>query len=389
MPRSSASRSVRLTLRRPAAIRATEPGRVHHRRGAMTNLRTVLLVPFGLAVILTACSGTAPSTPPASSTQPPSASPSGPALPITTPEAAMAAIVAVEPRFAGIGPKNPDLIGQSAWYEAKPASGVGAFVVNIQVGWGDCPSGCIERHDWSYAVTPDGAVTLLSEGGDAVPPEALPTQSGAGGTGISGRAIAGPTCPVEQPGDPACVPRRVAGAIVVVSDASGTEVGTMTTRPDGSFAFDAAGRRVRRPGSAGRRADGDTVTGAGHDPAGIARRRRAHLRHRYSLTLSDGRRETVGRPRPARRDRRRRREHRPCRRPRGRGGRRRGPTGRPAGVPPVPRRRRRLSRVGATDPRRAHRRRSPRSRGDTAPGSSSAAWPRPPAIRPGPTTPAC
>ncbi len=149
----------------------------------------------------------------------------------------MAAVVAVEPRFAGIGPKNPDLIGQSAWYEAKPASGVGAFVVNIEVGWGDCPSGCIERHDWRYAVTPDGGVTLLSEGGDAVPPEALPSQFGAGGTGISGRAIAGPTCPVEQPGDPACVPRRVAGAIIVVSDASGAEVGTMTTLPDGSFAF--------------------------------------------------------------------------------------------------------------------------------------------------------
>lgn len=147
----------------------------------------------------------------------------------------MAAIVAAEPRFAGIGPQDPDLIGQSAWYEAKPASGVGAFVVTIQVGWGDCPSGCIERHTWTYAVAPDGTVTLLSEGGDAVPPDAMPA---GGGTGITGLATAGPVCPVEQPGDPNCAPRRVAGATVIVKDASGAEVGTMTTRPDGSFAFE-------------------------------------------------------------------------------------------------------------------------------------------------------
>ena len=51
----------------------------------------------------------------------------------------MAAIVAVEPRFAGIGPVNPDLVGQAAWYDAKPASGVGAFVVTIQVGGGTAP----------------------------------------------------------------------------------------------------------------------------------------------------------------------------------------------------------------------------------------------------------
>ncbi len=149
----------------------------------------------------------------------------------------MAAIVAVEPRFAGIDPLNPDLVGQAAWYDAKPASGVGAFVVTIQVGWGDCPAGCIERHTWTYAVAPDGTVKLLSEGGDPVPPDAFPTPD-SGGTGIVGHATAGPVCPVERPGDPACLPRPVANATIVVSDASGAEVGTMSTLPDGSFAFD-------------------------------------------------------------------------------------------------------------------------------------------------------
>jgi hypothetical protein len=147
----------------------------------------------------------------------------------------MAAIVAVEPSFAGIGPRNPDLIGQSAWYEAKPASGVGAFVVTIQVGWGDCQSGCIDRHTWTYAVAPDGTVTLLSETGGEVPPDAMPSPPAGGATGIIGLATAGPVCPVERPGDPTCVPRPVAGAFIVVSDASGNDVGTTTTRADGSF----------------------------------------------------------------------------------------------------------------------------------------------------------
>jgi hypothetical protein len=199
----------------------------------MSNIRPALLSVLVLASLVVACAGASPSSDPSSSAAPSN----GLQLPITTPEAAMAAIVAVEPRFAGIGPVNPDLVGQAAWYDAKPASGVGAFVVTIQVGWGDCPAGCIERHTWTYAVAPDGTVKLLSEVGDPVPPDAFP-KAGAGGTGIVGHATAGPVCPVERPGDPACLPRPVANATIVVSDASGAEVGTMSTLPDGSFAFD-------------------------------------------------------------------------------------------------------------------------------------------------------
>jgi hypothetical protein len=194
-------------------------------------IRPALLLGLVLGALLVACSGSA------ASPSPSAAPSSGPPLPITTPEAAMAAIAVVEPRFAGIGPLDPDLVGQAAWYDAKPASGVGAFVVTIQVGWGDCPAGCIERHTWTYAVLPDGTVNLLSEGGDAVPPEAFPKPAAIGVSGITGHATAGPVCPVQQPGDPNCQPRPVAGATVVVDDASGAAVGTMTTLPDGSFAF--------------------------------------------------------------------------------------------------------------------------------------------------------
>jgi hypothetical protein len=155
-------------------------------------------------------------------------------VPVTTPEAAVARVIAQEPRLTGIGPRDPGLIGQSSWYEVMPASGVGAFVVTVRVGWGDCPAGCINEHSWTYAVLPDGTVGLQSEGGPAVPADAWPAPGGAGRTGISVVATSGPTCPVEQPGDPACQPRPVARAVVVVRDAAGKELARAETDAAGT-----------------------------------------------------------------------------------------------------------------------------------------------------------
>ncbi len=152
-----------------------------------------------------------------------------------TPEEALAAVIAKEPRFAGIGPYQADMIGQSAWYKVTPASGVGAFVVEVRLGWGDCPAGCIDEHSWLFAVLPDGTVNLQSETGSPVPPEEWPTPIGMSGTGIGGTALAGPTCPVETVGDPACAPRPVAGATIVVLDGSGAEVAQTTSGLDGVF----------------------------------------------------------------------------------------------------------------------------------------------------------
>jgi hypothetical protein len=53
---------------------------------------------------------------------------------------------------------------------------------------------------------------------------------------LRGTAVAGPTCPVERnPPDPDCAERPVAGAEIVVLDASGSEVTRVTTAEDGSF----------------------------------------------------------------------------------------------------------------------------------------------------------
>jgi hypothetical protein len=165
-----------------------------------------------LALVLAAC-GSATNSP----------TPTIAPAPVTTPEEAVARVIAQEPRLTGIGPRDAGLIGQSSWYEVMPASGVGAFVVTVRVGWGDCPAGCINEHSWTYAVLPDGSVNLQSEGGPAVPSDSWPAPGGGGRTGISIVAASGPTCPVEQPGDPACQPRPVAGAVVVVRDDAGAE----------------------------------------------------------------------------------------------------------------------------------------------------------------------
>ncbi len=158
---------------------------------------------------------------------------------------AVAKVLAQDPQFAGIGPLDPNVIGQSAWYDVSP--GTVGWRVTITKGWGDCQAGCINRHTWTYDVDPSGAVTLVNEGGDplvdgaegdtdgepAVPPVAIPAD---GGPWIAGRALAGPVCPVEQaPPDPGCADRPVAGAVVVIRDGSGAEVARVTTAGDGTF----------------------------------------------------------------------------------------------------------------------------------------------------------
>jgi hypothetical protein len=145
--------------------------------------------------------------------------------PSTADDAARLAL-AQDARFAGIGPHNPDLIGQSAWYEVA-ASNAG-WQVQIYLGWGDCPAGCINHHTWVYQVTRDGAVELLSEEGDPL----------AGETGLRGTVVAGPTCPVvSDPPDPDCADRPVAGAVLVILDGTGEEVARVTSAEDGSFAI--------------------------------------------------------------------------------------------------------------------------------------------------------
>jgi hypothetical protein len=160
------------------------------RPGASSRLATLASTLTAVAVILAACAGGA--TPVAPPTQPPTQSPT----PITRQQAVDLAL-ATDPQLAGIGPLDPDLIGQAAWYEVSPAA-VG-WRVTVTKGWGDCMAGCISRHVWVFDVDGQGAVTLVEErgdplesgaGGDHVPPVAVPAD---GGPWVVGAAVAGPT----------------------------------------------------------------------------------------------------------------------------------------------------------------------------------------------------
>lgn len=190
-----------------------------------------------LVLLVAACSGAS------SATTPPSSPPSAPPAGITTAEAAAARVGAVNPTLAGIGPRDPDIIGACCfWIATQTADG---FRVEFEVGWGDCPAGCINRHHWTYDVASDGNVELVAESGPPVP-SGVPGQGEVGGddigggilpegSGITGQAVAGPTCPVVTEGDPACDPRPLAGVTVLVLDVNGTEIARLQTDADGRF----------------------------------------------------------------------------------------------------------------------------------------------------------
>jgi len=208
-----------------------------------------MLVAFAVAGCgASASSPSAPPSTPPSATPAPTPAPTPGGAPLTQAEA-VARVLAQDPRFAGIRPLDPNLIGASAWYQVSPA--VVGWRVTVTIGWGDCQAGCISRHAWAYDVDGTGTVTLVEERGDpleggagggsggsgvegdAGPPVAIPAD---GGPWIAGRAVAGPVCPVEQvPPDPACADRPVAGAVMVVRGANGAEVARATTAADGTF----------------------------------------------------------------------------------------------------------------------------------------------------------
>jgi hypothetical protein len=199
------------------------------------------VIALGAGLILGACgpSATPPASPAPSAASPPVGSPPGSVAPgpttISSPEAAAAVVLASDPRFAGLTAKDPDLIGQCCFYTVAPAPG--GFAVTIEIGWGDCQAGCIDRHHWFYSVTTDGTIRLDREDGPPVP-AGVPAPGGGttgGVIGIRGLATAGPVCPVVQPNDPACADRPVSGALVHVIDATGTEVATLETDAMGAF----------------------------------------------------------------------------------------------------------------------------------------------------------
>ncbi|HEX5826848.1 MAG TPA: carboxypeptidase-like regulatory domain-containing protein [Candidatus Limnocylindrales bacterium] len=211
--------------------------RVRHRRMRTPSpaLPALLIL---LLVALVACGG---SPGPGASGDAPGSPPASAQAPVTTAEGAAAAVKASSPLFDGIEAQDPDVIGGSAWWTATPvgpADDPTAWTVVFEVGWGDCPAGCIDRHTWTYEVAADGAVTLVEEAGSPLLDEILSgLYASAEGTGVGGRVLAGPTCPVEDPADPTCAGRTVPGATLTVTTPSGEAVTSLVTNASGLYRF--------------------------------------------------------------------------------------------------------------------------------------------------------
>ena len=59
-----------------------------------------------------------------------------------------------------------------------------------------------------------------------------------GEANVSGKVVAGPTCPVESsPPDPLCAPRQVAGATLLVQDLAGHTLTTVVSDRAGAFSL--------------------------------------------------------------------------------------------------------------------------------------------------------
>jgi Carboxypeptidase regulatory-like domain len=222
---------------------------IGRRRGMRSSVRFVFvrsILVYGLAV-LNACSGAAAPAPSGSN---PPGGPSGSPIVVSADQAAGRVLTQID-RWPGLGPFDPTRVGQCCGYRVSTSPT--GWTVAIEVGWGDCPAGCIYRHEWRYDVQPDGTINELGETGPPVP-AGLPGSDISGGSpepsaagsseqatfpaGIRGVALAGPTCPVARPNDPACAERPVTGAVIHVIAGDGVEAATLTTDANGRFAVE-------------------------------------------------------------------------------------------------------------------------------------------------------
>jgi hypothetical protein len=109
------------------------------------------------------------------------------------------------------------------WLRASSAAMVVAAAIAACSAAGASPSGL----PFPSEVVPSPSVVTFA----SAPPSVAPH------TGIAGRVLAGPTCPVERiPPDPACAPRGLVGAVIVITDAHGVEVARVTSTADATYA---------------------------------------------------------------------------------------------------------------------------------------------------------
>jgi hypothetical protein len=118
-------------------------------------------------ILLAACAGRGGSVSPSATA---SAAPT--AGSVESAEQAAELVLAQDPLFEDLEPYDPELIGGCCFYRARAVAG--GYEVTVEIGWGDCPAGCINRHTWLYAVAPSGEVRLIEESGPSIEPGVVP-----------------------------------------------------------------------------------------------------------------------------------------------------------------------------------------------------------------------
>ncbi len=108
---------------------------LRHRPMRMPRRSVAILAVLALAAVVAACGASAGTPVPTASI-------------IQSAADAARAVANDVPLFAGIGPRDANLIGQSSWYEATPTEAAKPPVpwsVIFRIGWGDCPAGLHRR----------------------------------------------------------------------------------------------------------------------------------------------------------------------------------------------------------------------------------------------------
>ena len=135
-------------------------------RGSLRGVAFVAALVFVAAIGLGGCLATGGAPSPGASADAPTPTPV--AAPVASLEDAAARAITTDPRFAGATQVQPGSIGLTKWWTGE-ALDRGAYKIEVTLGWGDCPAGCINRHTWAFEVAADGTVTPKGESGDPVP----------------------------------------------------------------------------------------------------------------------------------------------------------------------------------------------------------------------------
>ena len=127
------------------------------------NARNVI-VAVATALLLAACTAAGPTptpTAPASGVVPtpsPTSQPTPTVSGVASAAQAAALVLASDPHFGSVRPGDPDLIGQCCTYEAVDT--LPGYQVTVNLGWNDCPSGCISHHQsvFFYCIIPKNLI---------------------------------------------------------------------------------------------------------------------------------------------------------------------------------------------------------------------------------------